>query len=50
MSNTYGKVTLEWIRVFVAAGTLMGLTNTIATVPGFLGTSVVSALTADNVS
>ncbi|MCL4153112.1 UNVERIFIED_CONTAM: hypothetical protein GTU68_012443, partial [Idotea baltica] len=32
------------------AGTLMGLTNTIATIPGFLGPTVTGALTQDNVS
>ena len=34
----------------LCAGTLMGMTNTMATIPGFVGTSVVSALTDNNVS
>ncbi|KAK2145734.1 hypothetical protein LSH36_660g02057 [Paralvinella palmiformis] len=32
------------------AGTLMGLTNAVATIPGFLGPQVVGALTKDNAS
>ena len=34
----------------VVAGTLLGITNAIATIPGFLGPAVVGIMTNDNVS
>lgn len=37
-------------RLRFHAGTLMGITNAVATIPGFVGPSVVGALTYKNVS
>jgi len=34
----------------VVVGTMMGITNTVATLPGFIGPTVVGALTYRNVS
>ena len=36
--------------MLTVAGTLMGLTNTFATLPGFIGPAVVGAITQGNVS
>ena len=38
-----------WLLVIAVSGTLMGITNSIATIPGFVGPSVVGALTDKNV-
>jgi hypothetical protein len=38
------------INDFVNTGTLMGITNTLATMPGFIGPSIVGAITDRNVN
>jgi len=42
--------TLDVLLCLANVGTLMGLTNTIATFPGFIGPAVVGAITYKNVS
>jgi len=50
-SDSLSSVTVLYISIIgVFAGTMMGITNTIATLPGFIGPSVVGALTYKNVS
>ena len=38
------------MEVWTIVGTLMGITNTIGTVPGFIGPAAVGAITQGNVS
>lgn len=45
-----GRRCTELFMQRVVVGTMMGITNTVATLPGFIGPTVVGALTYRNVS
>ena len=44
------KLDIVNCAIYLLVGTLMGITNMIGTIPGFVGPSVVGALTYRNVS
>ena len=48
--SNYSKNVLHSCTAGLCAGTLMGITNTLGTLPGFIGPAVVGVLTYRNVS